>query len=126
MTSQRHFNGVAHDIAHHAQSGLSYVHPYVVEATRRAGAAEAQLDLLGEQPWPPELIVEEPLRLATGALREKFREMVDRAGLSVEALGSANLSFRPVAGKDAYCTEVQSLLVTRDGRRFEHHISMNW
>lgn len=126
MSSKRHFNGIAHDIAHHAQSGLSYLHPHVVEAIRCNGTSDARMDLLAEQPWPPAFVVGAPLQLATGALREKFREMVSRAGLEINDLAAASLSLLPLAGKDDYTTEVHSLLIIRDGKQFKHAVTVNW
>ena len=126
MVSKRLFNGIAHDIAHHAQSSLSYLHPHVVHAIRRNPTSAARLSLLPGQAWPPEFVVEMPLQLATAALQEKFRQIVAGAGLDMEDLAAASLLFVPIAGKDDYTTEVHSLIITNDGKRFEHVIPVDW
>jgi len=39
--SRRRFSGIAHDIARHAQSGLSYLHPFVGFLTLRSNGTLA-------------------------------------------------------------------------------------
>ena len=67
-----------------------------------------------------------PLQRATAALQEKFRQMVARAGLDIEDLAAASLTFVPLAGKGDYATEVHSLIITNDGKRFERVIPVDW
>jgi hypothetical protein len=126
MASKRHFSGIAHNIAHHAQSPLAYMHPHVVRATRRNGTAVAKLDLLSDQPWPIGFVVDTPLQLATEALQEKFQDMVSGAGLDIGDLATASLSFLPLAWTDNSTSEVHALLVTKDGKRFEHAVPVDW
>lgn len=126
MTSRRHFNGIAHDIAHHAQSGLSFLHPEIAEGCRRSAVAEVRLNLLSDQPWPPGFPVEQPLRLATAALQQKMREMAEAASLDISDLAEAYLIFCPAADKDDYSTEVRSRMATTDGRIFAHTIPITW
>jgi hypothetical protein len=44
--------GVAHDIAHHAQDGLSWVHPHLFLACHDAGVTSAEFELLEKSPYP--------------------------------------------------------------------------
>jgi hypothetical protein len=122
MTSRRRFNGIAHDIAHHAQSGLSFLHPHVVEAMRRNGTSIARLDLLAEKPWPATFVAHEPLRLATAALRATFRDLVADASLEVGDLAEASLAFVNPAWTEDHPKEVRATFITTDGRRFQHSL----
>ena len=126
MASNRHFNGIAHDIAHHAQSGLSYLHPWLDDACREARLSEAALDLLADRPWPTGFPVSEPLRLATSALQRRFADMVAKAGLSVDDLSEAGLVFIFASPGSAGSPEVRSRLKTEDGRVFAHRLVVTW
>lgn len=125
MASKRLFSGIAHDIAHHAQSGLSWLHPYVGQRCRESGVAEVEFDLLAERAWPASFPVDEPLRLATAAVRQKFADMISAAGLNKDDLERALLWFRPVS-TDGGSTEVRSQLKLKDGRSFAHALRVDW
>lgn len=60
--------GVAHDIAHHAASGLSYLSPHLALALRAAGLQTTQMSLLDTGPYPDVLAEYPALRLALAAL----------------------------------------------------------
>jgi hypothetical protein len=52
-------SGVAHDIAHHAGSGLGYLMPHLGQALREASLKTTAVELLDEEPYPSrKLIVE--------------------------------------------------------------------
>ncbi len=53
MPSSKLLNGVAHDILHHAMSGLSCLHPHLSQTCRTAGVTEITLDLMRESPCQP-------------------------------------------------------------------------
>lgn len=125
MTSKRLFNGIAHDIAHHAQSGVSWLHPHIGDACRQCGIAEARLDLLSEQRWSAPIQMEEALQLGTESVRQKFRDMVAAAGLDIMDLAGAWLWLRPVS-IDAHSTEVRSQIDLKDGRTVSKLVRVNW
>src|SRR5271170_2639749 len=122
MPSKRLFNGIAHDIAHHAQSWFGGFHPHVAEACRALGVADLEVNLISPQSWPPDLAVQTELESAADGIQDKFRRMVTDFGLNITDISSARLSFHPVAGKDDHTTEVCSWVQVKGGRSFSHTI----
>jgi hypothetical protein len=64
MASLKTLQSVAHDIAHHAQSSLGWLHPHLSQACRAAGRTTVQIRLTDADPYPQLLEPMEPLRLA--------------------------------------------------------------
>ncbi|MDB6058965.1 MAG: hypothetical protein JWO95_2809 [Verrucomicrobiales bacterium] len=93
MPSNKLLNGVTHDIAHHALSGLSWLHPHLTQNRKRAGLAELTLDLLSESPLPANVPDYQPLRLASQALHRTFIGIVESVGFTVANIASARLTF---------------------------------
>jgi len=121
MASAKHINGVCHNIAHHAVSGLSFINPHVLAACRAAGVNDITVNLLDPEPCPPQFRQIKPLRLSLRALREKFEHMLEGIGFSVADLTEAQLIFRrayPSAGD--YCPICHAKITSKTGRHFEH------
>ena len=115
-------SAVAHDIAHHAQSGLSWLYPHLGEACREAATLSSTIDLTEPQPYPKDLPTRAPLRLALGALRRTLAALLERHGFSLGDLTEAQLEFRfPEGFGDGSLYSVRSRLVCR-GRAFERHL----
>lgn len=107
----------AHNVAHHAASSLSWLHPHASRAARAAGLAELRFDLLVS---PPVSLPEagEPFRLASESLREKSLAILEQHGFSADFLKSATLVMQFPSSDEYYCvTGVR--LETRDGKVFE-------
>ena len=126
MASKRLFNGVAHDLAHHAQSGLSYMHPHVTRDCRAHSMRQVSADLLSPAPWPAGFKPSKPLRVATDALRETLARLISQQGLAGEDLQTARLTFHLVEGKDDWTTQVSSLLQLKDGKTYTTLVKANW
>jgi hypothetical protein len=121
MPSQKHLNGIAHDIAHHAQSGLSCLHPYLGQLCRLAKEGQATVELTAPEPYPDGLGDHQPLRLALGALRQKLIDLLAQKSLAMSYISSFVLEFTFSADRtDDYSSEVRAKLVTRAGRTFMH------
>jgi hypothetical protein len=119
MSSQRALAGVTHDIAHHASSGLSYVHPHLYQACEAAGVREATVDLLESAPYPLGLPQMEPLRLSLIALHDKFFDILSANGFSPSDVTAATLRFQfPLLGADGYTCQVAARLESSRGRLF--------
>jgi hypothetical protein len=117
MSSQRALAGVAHDIAHHAGSGLSYVHPHLYPVCKAAGLREATIDLLAEAPYPLGLPQAEPLRLSLIALRNKFFAILSANGFVPSDVAAVSLRFQfPLLGADGYTCQVGARLQSSHGR----------
>lgn len=125
MVSQKLYNGIAHDIAHHAASGLSYLHPHLAKACKVLGVNEVSMSLLDEQSFRQDLLIQKPLQLSSDKVKEKFREMILQAQLDTQQLEKASLHFQFIYSDDYSCV-VTSLLKLKSGREFTHTIKPNY
>ena len=115
-------NGVTHDIAHHAQSGLSWLYPHLGEACRDAGVLVTSVDLVEAEPYPRGLHHKQPLALAFVAMRQTLAAMLQKHGFDFNDLTSARLEFTfPTGYGDGSIYSVRSTLVYR-GRTFERFL----
>ena len=80
------FKSVAHNIADHAVSGLSFLHPHAAQVSRRSGVSPLILDLKSENPLPEGIEPYEPLELSSRALQKKFVGILEKEGLMLELL----------------------------------------
>jgi hypothetical protein len=121
MASEKRLNSVCHSLAHHATSGLSFIHPHAVAACRQHNAELINADLLSAEPCPAPFCASEPLRLSLGALAEKLGSILAAEGFSKENLNTASATFWPdPAFSDGYGTICRAVIVSKSGRRFEH------
>ena len=121
MPSVKHLNSVCHSIAHHAVSGLSFVHPHVLMACRGAGLDRMCVNLLDPEPCPERFRDIEPLRLSLGALRSKLEGILAAEGFSLGDLSSAQLTFAPASQDcDDYSSVCHAVLTSTTGRTYEH------
>lgn len=119
MSSQRALAGVTHDIAHHAGSGLSYLHPHLYQACKAIGVREAIVDLLENAPYPPGFPQIEPLRLSLAALRDKSFAILSANGFAPLDVAAISLRFQfPLLGADGYTCQVAARLQSSEGRLF--------
>jgi len=113
MSSQRVLAGVAHSIAHHAASGLSYVHPHLFHACASVAVHEATIDLLSDNPYPLGLPTVEPLRLSLGCVARKFKSILLAHGLSISDVSDAALRVQfPLVGGDGYACQVEARITS--------------
>ena len=124
MPSSKLLNGVTHDIAHHALSGLSYLHPHLTQVCKKAGRLSVTLDLLQESPLPADLPDYEPLRLASQSVHRTFVGILQSVGLAVADLTVARLTFHvPTDAPDDYSyISCDSEIVTASGRAYRHEL----
>jgi len=123
MASKKHLNAVAHDIAHHAVSGLSWLHPHLGEACRRAESDEVVLDAARVDPLPDGFPASEPLKLAAGGLHRTFVAIVEKKGFSVGDVKRAELRFVFSPNrKDDYSCTCFSHLTASDDREYTHRL----
>jgi hypothetical protein len=119
MPSQRVLAGISHDIAHHAGSSVSWLHPHLHDACMVAGVREATIDLIEPVSYPDGLPLVRPLYFALAALREKFLSLLTAHGLDPADLHSAHLRVQfPLLGADGYACRIRSCLVSSRGRTF--------
>ena len=120
MTSQRILAGVAHDIAHHASSGLSFLSPHMAHALRSAGLPTVTMELLTDDPYPTGVPRIEPLRAALATLRETAEKIVERNGFSIANLRSISFSATPAPWDEkGYTLHTRVVVTSHDGREFD-------
>ena len=117
-------NGVTHDIAHHAQSGLSWLYPHLGEACRDAGVLVTSVDLVEGEPYPRGLRHKQPLALALVAMRQTLKAILEKHGFDFADVTSARLEFTfPTGYGDGSLYSVRATLVYR-GRTLERYLPM--
>lgn len=96
MPHDRELSGVAHNIAHHAGSGLSYISPHLARVLRKASVLTTTIDMMSDDPYPPgNLEYLEPLHLSLGALKTKIGEILEVHGFSTNDVDSLLLHATP-------------------------------
>jgi hypothetical protein len=123
MTSMKVLQSVAHDIAHHAQSGLSWLHPHIGQGCRTIGHLEIEVELTSTEVYPPALPPMEPLRLALLGLRDRFWKIVVAHKLEKSSVKEASLLFHFSEGRrDDYSSEVTGRVTGSNGRTYEARV----
>lgn len=89
MRSTKRLRSVVHSIAHHAMSGLCYVHPHLGQARKSLGAERVSVDLLHSNIEPSPSPLPREIELSTNALRETFSRLLDAEALQISELTSA-------------------------------------
>ena len=95
MTSQKVLKGLAHNIAHHASSGLSCISPHMGRAMRMFGIETTWVELLEESPYPAGLPDEVPLRLGLAALHGFCVSLLTKMGFEIGEVKSVRLHATP-------------------------------
>ena len=119
MPSLNELSGVAHNIAHHSQSSLSWLHPHLGQVCRLAGVTFAEIELLDAFPYPLLLPNHKPLELALQGLQAKFWEILELQHLERTEVHSVHLEFRFLGlPTDDYSCLVSSLITAASGKVF--------
>ncbi|MGP6459771.1 hypothetical protein [Pseudomonas parakoreensis] len=119
MPSSRRLSSVCQSIAHHAASGLSYVHPHLLQALKVTGEPIATVDLLSAIPYPKELRSHPHLPTALSSLRDRFKQILKSEGFLITDLDEAKLFFKPDGQyQDEYCCECHARLSHLSGRKY--------
>jgi hypothetical protein len=117
--SYKHLSGLAHDIAHHAQSGLSYLHPHLGKACAVAGIESVEVDLTSWLPYPRGVPFRLPLFRALGALRRTFVRLMKGNGYKWGDVTSVILVFsfprRPI---QPWLCDVEARITAANGKTF--------
>ncbi len=99
MTSIKRLRSVIQSTAHHAVSGLCYVHPHLGEKCKEIGIKSIGINLM-----QPEFDIElqsitKELKLSTNALREKFNELLIVENINASEIIKANIIFNFMYGR---------------------------
>lgn len=112
--------GVAHDIAHHAASALSYLSPHLALALRAAGQQTTQMDLLDPAPYPALVAEHPPLRSALAALHVTAMRILQTHGLQPDNLSAMVFHATPAPwDQQGYNLHTRMVIVARSGKVFD-------
>lgn len=89
MTSIKRLRSVIQSTAHHAVSGLCYVHPHLGEACKELGIKDMTLNLLKPEITPRIQNITKEIELSTEALRQKFKELLEVEHISTSDIENA-------------------------------------
>ena len=112
--------GVAHNIAHHAGSGLSCISPHLAHSLRSVGVETTVIDLLAESPYPPKAAELQPLRLALASLQSTARMLLTKHGFSDTDVSAMILYATPAPwDKTGYSLHTRAVLTSNAGRTYD-------
>ena len=112
--------GVAHDIAHHAASALSYLSPHLSLALRAAHQPTTRMDLLDPAPYPALVAEQAPLRSALAALHATALRILQTHGLQAADLSSMVFHATPAPwDQQGYGLHTRVVIVARSGKVFD-------
>jgi hypothetical protein len=123
MPGIKRLRSVCHSIAHHATSGLSYIHPHLAQACNNAGLESIAIDLKQEEPCPDAFVQIKPLRLALHALRKKFEEILSSEGFAPTDLRTATLTFEFPSKMENYSSNCHACMTTNSGRIVKYSVN---
>ena len=120
MGRQAKLKGVAHDIAHHSGSGLSYINPHLAKALRSAGVETTEIDLLSNLPFPPVASESKPLRLALEELHKFVIRLLAKYGFSLDEVSAVVLFVTPMPyDKEGYLVKTRAVVTSSKGSVYD-------
>jgi len=123
MPTQNRLNSVCYSIAHHANSGLSFIHPHIGKALKDMGRSSMTISLLDSDPCPVELKENKPLGVALASLKTKFDQILSSEGYSSVDLTQVDMTFSLDEGMDdPYCTFCRTKIISSAGKTFDHRV----
>lgn len=120
MPTQRALSGAAHDLAHHAASGLSYLSPYLGQALRDAHIPTTTVHLLQPDPYPPGMADVPPRRLALQALSKTAGKILAGYGFSKDDVVAIDLSATSAPWDETgFILHTRAVITVDGGRSFD-------
>lgn len=118
----KRLRSVVHSVGHHAESGLSFVHPHLGELCKSLAIPSAQIDLLTGSVLLEGVSLPEPVTLSASALSQTFRKLLAKEGVEAAFLDSATIEFDFRGLR--YSRACLVTCVTEDGRTLQDAVSM--
>jgi hypothetical protein len=109
--STKRLRSVIQSTAHHAVSGLCYIHPHLGALCKEQDIKSIRVSLY-EAKFEPALInITKELELSTDALREKFNEILDSEKITLNEIQNAYATFEFLQAKwpVGCCVSVRNL-----------------
>lgn len=112
--------GVAHNIAHHSASGLSFLSPHLAQALRADGEETTAIELLGQNPYPPKIAELQPLRLALTSLKGTVQGMLKKHSFNQNDILSIVLHATPSPwDRSGYVLHTRAVITAKNGRVYD-------
>jgi hypothetical protein len=123
MRSAKRARSVAHSLAHHAMSGLCFVHPHLGEQCRKHQKRQATIDLI--QPFESAVpgVWPKPLELSLVALGKTFQELLGKEHIDPGYITSATALFDFRA--DQWPTACLARLALADGKSVDVAVGLD-
>ena len=120
MSRQSELAGVAHNIAHHAASGLSDLSPHLAQALRQVGAESTEISLLARQPYPNNAASCQSLQLAMAAMHEFVVSLLAKHGFTTSDVESVVLRATPAPWDPyGYSLHTRAVITSVNGRTYD-------
>ncbi|WP_201382612.1 hypothetical protein [Ktedonobacter sp. SOSP1-85] len=111
--------GVAHNIAHHSASGLSFLSPHLAQALRAVGEETTAIELLVQDPYPPKAAEMQPLRLSLASLKGTAQRMLQKHGFHQNDVLSIVLHVTPDWNSDGSVLHTRAVITAQNGRVYD-------
>ena len=121
MPSAKRLSSVCHSIAHHAVSGLCFIHPHLALSCRASGLTSIVIDLLRTDPCPQPLRKNRELRKEFGILRKRFEKILDSEGFKLQDVTAIVLQFE--FNGSNWPSNCHACLVSKIGRIYRHSVN---
>jgi len=120
MTSPKVLAGVAHDVAAHAGSGMSFLSPHLAEALRSGGIETTSVELLEVSPYPAGAPERESLRRSLQALHTTTVSVLRKHGFELSDVRSIRLHVTPVPWDDSgFMVHTRVVITAANGRTYD-------
>lgn len=120
MTKMADLAGIAHNIAHHSASGLSYLSPHLAQALRAAGEETTAIELLVQDPYPAKIGEVQPLRLSLASLKTTVQGLLKKHGFNQNDVISIVLYAIPAPwDRDGYVLHTRAVITAKNGRVYD-------
>jgi hypothetical protein len=120
MTKMADLAGVAHNIAHHSASGLSFLSPHLAQALRASGEETTAIELLVQNPYPPKIVESQPLRLSLTSLKATVQGILQKHRFHQNDVTSIVLHATPAPwDRDGYVLHTRAVITAKNGRVYD-------
>ena len=124
MALSKKLKSVAHNMAHHSVSGLSYINPHLAKACKIKNLVNIKLNLLDDDICPNLFSSNKEIKDSCSALKETFIFILNDNNFSLENISSAFLSFYfNFTQWDAYSSLCKCEITHENGKTYSRIIS---
>lgn len=114
MARWKKLRGVAHNFAHHCQSGLSYIQPHISNELEKIQKKSTTIFLIPDFTTELELKKTNPLFLALVSAQKKFQSILELNGFKIDEVKSLQMDISLQKYGD-YNSSVKIEIETKDG-----------